>query len=79
MVGFWTPDYAAGLNVPGYHFHFLTADRTAGGHVLECTLGRVKISVDDTPRFSLDLPHTREFRSAVLHTNRRSDLKKVEE
>jgi acetolactate decarboxylase len=79
MVGFWTPAYAAGLNVPGYHFHFLTADRTRGGHVLECTLGRVKISVDDTPRFSLDLPHTREFRSAVLHPRRPGDLKKVEE
>src|SRR5205085_482786 len=65
MVGFWTPNYAASLNVPGYHFHFLTADRTRGGHVLECTLGRVKISIDDTPHFSLDLPHTREFRAAV--------------
>ena len=79
MVGFWTPNYAAGLNVPGYHFHFLTAERTGGGHVLECTLGQVKISVDDTPRFSLDLPRTREFRAAVLDTVRRTDLKKVEE
>jgi acetolactate decarboxylase len=78
MVGFWTPNYATGLNVPGYHFHFLTADRTAGGHVLDCTLGQVKISVDDTPQFILDLPRTREFRAAVLDTDRRSELNKVE-
>jgi acetolactate decarboxylase len=78
MVGFWTPSYAASLNVPGYHFHFLTADRTRGGHVLDCTLGQVKISIDDTPRFSLILPRTREFRAAVLDTTRPSDVNKVE-
>jgi acetolactate decarboxylase len=78
MVGFWTPNYATGFNVPGYHFHFLTADRTGGGHVLECTLGRVKISVDDTPRFTLDLPRTREFQAAILDTDRRSELNQVE-
>jgi acetolactate decarboxylase len=79
MVGFWTPDYAAGLNVPGYHFHFLTADRTGGGHVLECTVGQVRISVEETPQFSLDLPRTREFQAAVLHPQGRGELKKVEE
>jgi acetolactate decarboxylase len=78
MVGFWTPDYATGLNVPGYHFHFLTADRTGGGHVLDCTLGQVRISVEETSRFSLDLPRTREFRAAVLDTSRRSEVNKVE-
>jgi acetolactate decarboxylase len=78
MVGFWTPNYAAGLNVPGYHFHFLTAERTGGGHVLECKLGQVKISVDDTPRFTLDLPRTREFQAADLDTDRRGELDKVE-
>jgi acetolactate decarboxylase len=78
MVGFWTPNYAASLNVPGYHFHFLTADRTGGGHVLDCTLGQVKISIDDIPRFSIDLPHTREFRAAVLDTDRGGELNKAE-
>ena len=27
MVGFWTPEYAKSLNVPGYHLHFISADR----------------------------------------------------
>src|SRR5919199_2773287 len=34
LVGFRFPDYAQGLNVPGYHFHFVTEDRRAGGHLL---------------------------------------------
>ena len=36
LVGFWSPAYASRLTVPGYHLHFLTGDRTAGGHVLDC-------------------------------------------
>jgi acetolactate decarboxylase len=24
LVGFWTPQYAKNLNVPGYHLHFLS-------------------------------------------------------
>ncbi|MFA7000928.1 MAG: acetolactate decarboxylase [Candidatus Omnitrophota bacterium] len=34
MVGFRMPPYTAGLNVPGYHFHFLSENRDVGGHVL---------------------------------------------
>jgi len=36
LVGFWTPEYAKSLNVPGYHLHFISGDRTRGGHVLQC-------------------------------------------
>lgn len=33
MIGFKIPDYMIGINVPGYHFHFISDDRTQGGHV----------------------------------------------
>src|SRR5262249_20932706 len=36
LVGFRSPAWALGLNVPGYHWHFLSDDRTVGGHVLDC-------------------------------------------
>jgi len=35
MVGFWILSYASSLNVPGYHFHFVSDDRRHGGHVLD--------------------------------------------
>ncbi|MBI5570094.1 MAG: acetolactate decarboxylase [Desulfomonile tiedjei] len=38
LVGFRFPTYMAGVNVPGYHFHFITRDKKAGGHVLGCDL-----------------------------------------
>jgi acetolactate decarboxylase len=31
MVGFRFPDYSEGIEVSGYHLHFITADRTRGG------------------------------------------------
>jgi acetolactate decarboxylase len=39
-VGFYTPASAAGLNFPGYHLHFITADRSRGGHIIDmATMG----------------------------------------
>lgn len=39
LVGFrQAPDYL-GVGQPGLHLHGLTADRSAGGHVLSCTVG----------------------------------------
>jgi acetolactate decarboxylase len=47
LVGFRSPAWALGLNVPGYHWHFLSDDRTVGGHVLDCRVceGRVQYEV----------------------------------
>lgn len=38
MVGFRFPSSLAGVNVPGYHFHFISKDGSSGGHVLDCVL-----------------------------------------
>ncbi len=56
LVGFRFPDYAQGLNVAGYHFHFITADRSAGGHVLECRLDGGELRVDREAALRVELP-----------------------
>jgi acetolactate decarboxylase len=58
MVGFRLPDYMAGANVAGYHFHFIAGDRTTGGHVLECRPRQVTIRVDHTDQWHVALPGT---------------------
>src|SRR5262249_40615492 len=47
LVGVRSPAWVGGLNVPGYHWHFLSADRTGGGQVLDCQAleGRVQYQV----------------------------------
>jgi acetolactate decarboxylase len=39
LIAFRFPAAASSVNVAGWHFHFLTADRTRGGHVLDLTTG----------------------------------------
>ena len=56
LVGFRFPDYAQGLNVSGYHFHFITADRSAGGHVLGCSLACGELYIDHEGNVRLELP-----------------------
>ncbi len=51
LVGFWCPDYIAGINVPGYHFHFITADRKVGGHMLDCRIQSATAEIDYTSAF----------------------------
>uniref|UniRef100_I2PZH7 Alpha-acetolactate decarboxylase n=1 Tax=Desulfovibrio sp. U5L TaxID=596152 RepID=I2PZH7_9BACT len=46
LVGYYTPAGAPALSPPGWHFHFLSADRRQGGHVLAARLGPAKARGD---------------------------------
>ena len=76
MVGFRFPDYAQRINVPGYHLHFVTADRSRGGHVLECTSRKVTVQVDDSEDLHVELPPGVEMTSAGSTTD--EALRRVE-
>jgi len=56
LVGFRFPDLAADLEVPGYHFHFISEDRTVGGHVLDLTLLSGHAAVDGGDDLHIELP-----------------------
>lgn len=66
VVGFRTPDYAQGIGIAGYHLHFLTAARDAGGHVLDFELARGTLQIGTEAELHLCLPRTREFMGADL-------------
>lgn len=66
LVGLRSPDYAAGLNQVGYHFHFITADEKAGGHVLELKLHGEKVLLDETRGWITVLPSDAAFDNAPL-------------
>ncbi len=60
-VGFRFPPSFSGVQAPGYHLHFLTTARDAGGHLLEFRVRRATVAADDTHRFELDLPEGGDF------------------
>lgn len=79
IVGFRCPAYVKGINVPGYHLHFLSEDRTQGGHILSFTVKQANCAVDVLNRYALVLPTEDEsFANTDLSTDRSIDLQNVE-
>jgi len=56
MVGIYSPPAAPGLAPTGWHFHFLTADRRQGGHVLAATVGKAAARGDVVKVLTVTFP-----------------------
>ena len=78
IVGFRCPSFVAGVNVPGYHLHFLSRDGSRGGHILGFELVTGTAQVDQLDRFLMELPGTQDFAGADLAQDRQQELKGVE-
>lgn len=78
LVGFRFPEYMKGLNVPGYHFHFLSADKKTGGHVLDLSGTNFEIEIDSMDDFELHIPDNEDFNRLNLTKTKAEDLEKVE-
>ena len=78
IVAFRHPAYLAGINMPGYHCHFITADRRNGGHLLDCRVEGATVAVDALPNFYLRLPDSQEFLQSDLTGDRGHELEKIE-
>lgn len=78
LVGLWSPVFAGSFSVPGYHFHFLSADRQRGGHVLECKATDVSVRGCAMNEMHVSLPETEEFLKADLTRDPQDDLTRAE-
>ncbi len=78
MVGLFCPDYMRGLNSPGWHFHFITDARTAGGHVLQARVGRAEAVLDMTPGFAMLLPEDPAFHGLDLSRDMDDAIRQAE-
>ena len=58
MLGFRFPDYVEGIEVSGYHLHFISADRSCGGHVLGSRSGGLRVRLDPSSELHVELPPT---------------------
>jgi alpha-acetolactate decarboxylase len=56
VVGFHFPDYAAGVDVPGFHLHYISDDRSEGGHVLDLTVAAATACIDGGDELHIELP-----------------------
>lgn len=78
MAGFYTPKFMSSLNVPGIHLHFLSEDRTFGGHLLQCRAVRIRIGVQILRRLKMDLPTSLEYMTADFKDDTAVNLARAE-
>ena len=78
LVGVRCPAWVGGLNVPGYHWHFLSEDRKVGGHVLDCRVLEGRVRYDVCHDWEVKLPVSQGFNEANLTEDLSGDLKRVE-
>ncbi len=75
IVIVWCPEYIGGVNVSGYHMHFISDDRTMGGHLLELRFQQGDVLVDEVKDFEMHLSN--EGTNGSL-TNIEDEINKVE-
>jgi len=77
LIGLRSPAFSAGISVPGWHWHFVSGDKSIGGHVLAGSLSSGVLRAQELTRMQLELPATSDF-LAVDQRDRSSELKQVE-
>ncbi len=78
IVGFRTPVFAKGLNVPGCHLHFISDNFSFGGHILEFELEEGNCIIDRCNKFLLILPQDDSLKDIDLSKDKTEELKKAE-
>ncbi len=78
VVGLYCPDYMSDINAVGWHFHFISEDRSSGGHVLDLSADTLNVILDRTDRFSMSVPDNAAFNDYDLTVDQSEDIKKVE-
>jgi acetolactate decarboxylase len=78
LVCIWSPSYSSAFNIPGYHFHFISKDRTKGGHVLDLKAATVRVGIQMLCEYDVRLPDEGAFLTADLSRNPASDLAQTE-
>jgi acetolactate decarboxylase len=56
MLGFRFPAYVEGIEVGGYHLHFISDDRSRGGHVLDSRSAGLRVRIDPSNDLHVELP-----------------------
>lgn len=79
LICVYYPDYMDGINAPGWHLHFISADRRSGGHVFEIDMKGAKAIIDKIDTIELRLPGVPAFDTYSLKDASQEEIKEVEQ
>ena len=79
LVCVYYPDYMDGINAAGWHMHFLSEDRTLGGHVFEVEMSSGECLLQKMDRIEIQLPREAAFDTYSLKEASNDEIAKVEQ
>ena len=80
LVGFYTPALFQGVAAAGFHLHFISEDRTFGGHVIDFELGQGVLEISDIDALTQLFPvnDTTFLETEIDYANLASEIEQAE-
>lgn len=78
LICLYFPDYMSKLNSAGWHFHFISDDKTQGGHVLDMSFENATAEFDEASEFEMLIPDTESFQKAGINDIDQSSIDSAE-
>lgn len=78
LIGYRLPPFMDNTNISGYHFHFLSAQKDAGGHIIDVKADNITIEIDALDSYTIQIPSNNDFDQFDFKKNREEDIKSVE-
>jgi acetolactate decarboxylase len=79
MIGIYSPKYLSSVAVPGFHFHFISKDKSHVYHVYGFETADVHYKIEKVNNFSIILPNTKEYQTSQITSVDQKTLSKMEE
>ncbi|WP_298731931.1 acetolactate decarboxylase [uncultured Chitinophaga sp.] len=78
LIGYRLPVFMDNTNISGYHFHFLSENKDAGGHIIDLKASHFTIEIDILDSYTIKVPANKDFEQFDFKQNRAEDIKSVE-
>lgn len=78
VIGVYCPNYVQGMNLPGWHLHFLSKDLNHGGHILKLEGQDISYKITELNEWNVILPYTKGFEAWDLTEDLKEKTKQVE-
>lgn len=78
LIGYRLPSFMDNTNISGYHFHYLSDQKDAGGHIVDLKADSITIEIDRLDSYTIHIPSTSDFEQFDFKKNREEDIKSVE-
>ena len=79
LICLYHPDFMQGINAAGWHFHFISEDRSCGGHVFDISLAKGHVRLKKLSQIRIQLPTEAAFDTYSLTKAAQDDIKNVEQ